>query len=65
MPTITLDEAQSRLAEVIAQLTPGEPVIIIQNDIPVARLVAEEPPERQPRKPGSAKGLLTILAGDD
>ena len=65
MPTVTLEEAQSRLADVIAKLTPGEPVIITRNNTPVARLVAEGPPKRKPRKPGSAKGVLTILADDD
>jgi prevent-host-death family protein len=65
MSTITLEEAQGHLADVIAKLTPGEPVIITRNGTPVARLVAEEPPRRQPRKPGSGKGKLIILSDDD
>lgn len=65
MSTVTIEEAQSRLAEVIAKLTPGEPVIITKNDKPVARLLAEEKVARKSRRPGSAKGMLTILEDDD
>lgn len=65
MSTITLEEAQAHLADLIAGLTPGEPLIIMQDDKPVARLLAEVPPRRKPRKPGSAKGMLTILSDDD
>jgi prevent-host-death family protein len=65
MTTVTIEEAQSQLADVIAKLTPGEPVIITQNDKPVARLLAEEKPQRKPRQAGSAKGILTILADDE
>jgi antitoxin (DNA-binding transcriptional repressor) of toxin-antitoxin stability system len=65
MPTISLEEAQTRLPEVIAGLTPGDPVIITRDDTPVARLVAEEPPRRKPRKAGSAKGVLVIVREDD
>jgi len=65
MPTITIEEAQSRLADVIAKLIPGEPLIIVSDDKPVARLIAEDQPERKARRAGSAKGLLTILSDDD
>jgi prevent-host-death family protein len=65
VPTISLEEAQSHLAEVIANLTPDQPVIITRNNTPVARLVAEPPPKRQPRKAGNCKGMLVIVADDD
>ncbi len=62
---MTIEEAQSQLADMIAKLTPSEPVIITQNDKPVARLLAEEKPQRKRRQVGSAKGILTILADDE
>ena len=65
MSTITLEEAQSRLPDVIATLTPGESVVITRGDTPVARLTAEAPPPRKPRRAGSAKGMLTIVSDDD
>lgn len=64
MTTLTLQEAQARLPDVIHSLAPGEGIVIVENQ-PIARLTAESPRERQPRQAGSAKGLLTILREDD
>src|SRR5947199_386773 len=60
--TVTVADAQARLPELIAGLQPGEAVIITDNDRPVARLVVEEPPKREPRKLGTLKG--TVLYAD-
>jgi prevent-host-death family protein len=65
MTTVTLEEAQAHLPELIDHLQPGEPLVITRNEKPVARLLAEEPPKRKPRKAGSAKGTLTIIQDDD
>ena len=35
---VTLQEAQAHLPELIAKLAPGEEVLILQNDQPVAKL---------------------------
>jgi antitoxin (DNA-binding transcriptional repressor) of toxin-antitoxin stability system len=64
MSTITLEVAQVRLSELIEQLRPGEALVITRNEQPIARLLATEQPQRMPRRAGSAKGLLTILADD-
>ena len=63
--TVTMEEAQAHLAELIAGLQPGEELVITQNEQPVAKLIAQGSGARQPRKPGSAKGKLIILADDD
>lgn len=63
--TVTLEEAQARLPDLISQLQPGEDVVITVAGQPVARLQAEEKPKRKARKAGSAKGLLTIVSDDD
>ena len=65
MSSLTLEEAQSRLREVVTRLVPGEEILITNGDLPVARLVGEWQSARQPRQPGSAKGILTILVDDD
>jgi prevent-host-death family protein len=65
MPTITLEEAQAHLAELIERLQPGESLLITRSERPVARLTAEELPKRKPRQPGNCKGMLTIIADDD
>jgi len=65
MESITIEQAQASLAAVIARLTPGEEVVIVQQDRPVARLMAEPTPRGKGRRPGSAIGTLRVVADDD
>lgn len=65
LETVTLQEAQAHLGELIAGLVPGEEIVITQDNQPVAKLIGEPAVARQPRQPGSAKGKLVILAEDD
>ncbi|HZS09825.1 MAG TPA: hypothetical protein VFD58_33675 [Blastocatellia bacterium] len=63
--TITIEEAQAHLPELIAGLVPGQEVLIVQNEQPVAKLIGQHLPARHPRRPGSAQGRLVIHAEDD
>ncbi len=63
--TVSIEEAQAHLAELIEKLRPGEEVVITHNQQPVARLISQRETARRPRQPGSAKGKLIILAEDD
>ncbi len=65
LETITLEDAQARLSELIARLVPGREVLITQNDRPVARLIGQPEVSLEPRKPGSAIGKFIIHADDD
>jgi antitoxin (DNA-binding transcriptional repressor) of toxin-antitoxin stability system len=65
MSTITLEEAQAHLPQLIEQILPGEEIIITRDEKPVAPLLAEERPPRKPRQPGACKGMLTIVAYDE
>ena len=65
MTTVTIEEAQAKLPELIDHLAAGEELVITRNQHPIARLLAEGPPKRKPRQPGSAKGLLTIVVEDE
>lgn len=62
---VTLEEAQAQLPELISRLSPGEEVVITQNQQPVAKLVGERSSERNPRMPGNCKGMITLLVEDD
>ncbi len=65
--TITIDEAQARLRELILQLAPGEVVIITENEQPVAKLVSQSPkpaPGLRP-PPGLGKGFITVVSDED
>ena len=59
MQQITLDEASQHLSDLIEAALNGEEIIIIKDNQPVVRLTPVSPVKRR-RKPGSAKGLITI-----
>jgi len=65
MSTVTLEEAQAHLPQLIERLQAGEAVIITRDQKPVARLSAEARTKRKPRQPGNCKGMLTIVADDE
>ena len=65
MTTISVEEAQSKLSELIDQLTPGEELLLTRNNQTVARIVGETVKPRQRREPGLCKGMLTIVSDDD
>ena len=70
MPTVTLQEAQANLAELVHHLVPGESVTITENDRPVARLIVPlvaptklprpRPPVTGVPKAGSCEGLFVV-----
>jgi prevent-host-death family protein len=64
MSTVTLEDAQARLGELIARLRPGEDITITRDEKPVARLVAQPPPAAEPRRPGTLKGTVLYMAPD-
>ena len=65
MTTVTIEEAQAKLPELIGQLAANEELVITKNEKPIARLLAEVKPKRQPRKARSAKGIVTFVFDDD
>jgi antitoxin (DNA-binding transcriptional repressor) of toxin-antitoxin stability system len=64
MPTVTIEEAQKKLSELIHRLMPSEEVVITENDQPVARLVGTAPPPRKPRQLGTLRGTVLYMAPD-
>jgi antitoxin (DNA-binding transcriptional repressor) of toxin-antitoxin stability system len=62
--TITVEEAQAKLKELIDKLAPGEEIVLTENQQPVAKLVGERP-ARSPRPaPGLGKGSILHMAPD-
>jgi antitoxin (DNA-binding transcriptional repressor) of toxin-antitoxin stability system len=51
MFTITLEEAQTRLAELVHGLAPGQVLTITENDRPVAQLMPVRISPRHPPRP--------------
>jgi prevent-host-death family protein len=67
MSTVTIQEAQAKLPDLIHKLTPGDEVVITENNQPVAKLVSELPkpkPGLGPA-PGLGKGCITIVSDDE
>lgn len=62
--TVTINQAQAHLAELIAKVAVGEEVVITEGEKPVAQLVAAPAAKPKPQY-GSCKGKLIILAEDD
>jgi antitoxin (DNA-binding transcriptional repressor) of toxin-antitoxin stability system len=65
--TITIDEVQANLRELIHRLTPGEEVVITEDQRTVAKLVSEPPRPKAGLRPppGLGKGFITVIADDD
>jgi antitoxin (DNA-binding transcriptional repressor) of toxin-antitoxin stability system len=65
MATVTIEEAQARLADLIDHLRAGEELTITRGNQPIARLHAEAPNPATPRVPGSAIGTLVVVSEDE
>ena len=63
--TISIDEAQTKLREIIAGLAPDEEVVITENRQPVATLIRRTPGTPERPKLGFGQGMITIVADDD
>ncbi len=63
MTTLTLDDAQAHLREIVSRLQPGEEVVLTDNGQPLARLVRAER-TNWPCKAGSAKDTVHWMAPD-
>ena len=64
LATITVEEAQLNLKDLIDQVAAGQEIIITKNQQPVARLVSELPKPRLRPPPGLGKGMITIISDD-
>ena len=65
MAIVTVQEAQAHLPDLIRKLVPGGEVVIVDNDRPIARLIAPPESSRRPLTPGSAKGKLIVRSEAD
>ncbi len=64
MTTITIEEAQAKLSQLIDQLAPGAELIITRNARPVAQLIGVASEKPHP-VPGRGRGKLVIVCDDD
>jgi antitoxin (DNA-binding transcriptional repressor) of toxin-antitoxin stability system len=62
--SVTIQEAQAKLMDLIHRLTPGEEVVITENGEPVAKLARPQSRTTWPCKAGSAKQTTHWMAAD-
>lgn len=65
LTSITIEEAQARLKDLIHKLNPGQELIITENEQPIAKLISEPQKPQQRPGPGLCKGMITIIAEDE
>jgi antitoxin (DNA-binding transcriptional repressor) of toxin-antitoxin stability system len=70
MSSITIQEAQAQLSDLIHRLTPGDELVITENNQPVAKLARTELARTEvrklwPCKAGSAEGKIHIAPDFD
>ena len=49
--TVSIEEAQAHLTELIEKLRPGEEVVSTRDEQPIAKLIAQSEQARRPRQP--------------
>ncbi|MBC8868167.1 MAG: DUF2281 domain-containing protein [Planctomycetes bacterium] len=65
MRNVSIQDAQAKLPELLHGLIPGDEVVIVENDQPVARIVsAAGQPQRPPRRLGTLRGTVLYMATD-
>lgn len=65
MASVSIQQAQASLAELIHRLSPGEELVITENERPVARLVIDDPTGQWPCRAGSARGKIRMAPDFD
>ncbi|HEX4132825.1 MAG TPA: type II toxin-antitoxin system prevent-host-death family antitoxin [Pirellulales bacterium] len=63
MTTISIQEAQAKLPELIHRMLPGDELLITENNQPIARLVPATAVRPQ-RKLGTMRGTVLFTAPD-
>ena len=64
MTTVSIQEAQAKLSELIHGLTPGDEVLITENNHPVARIVSATAATPTQRTLGTLRGTVLNIAPD-
>lgn len=62
--TITIEEAQASLVDIVDNLKPGDEVLIVRGQELVARLVGEAHKVRKPREPGRERAAIPYIPDD-
>ena len=62
--TVTLQQAQAQLPQLLQRMVPGEELFIEQDNHRVARLIADADPSSVARVAGQGQGEVVFMADD-
>ncbi len=67
MTTVTIEEAQARLPQIIDSLRPGEELMITDHGTPLARVQKAQATHATQLRPapGLGQGFITVVSDDD
>lgn len=60
MKSLTVQEAQTQLMELVDAAAQGEDIVLLKNGSPAVRLVRIAPSQKRPRPAGLFKGKITV-----
>jgi antitoxin (DNA-binding transcriptional repressor) of toxin-antitoxin stability system len=64
MQTIPLDQAEGRLVEIVAGLSPDEEIVLTRDEKPIATIRAAPASPREPPRFGTLRGSILYIAPD-
>ena len=65
MTSLSIQQAQAQLPDLVHSLTLGDEVVILEDNQPVARLLpAKGGSQRPPRRPGTLRGTVLYMVPD-
>ena len=64
MTSVSIEEAQEKLPELLHQLNPGDELTITEDDRPLAKIVAAKRAKSERRLSGVLKGSVRFMADD-
>lgn len=62
--TVTLEQAQAKLPQLLAGMAPGEELMIVNGNVRIAKLIAEDRAVSNRRIAGRGKGEILFMADD-
>ena len=64
MDPVSIHEAKTHFSRLVARAEQGEEIVVRRGPVPVAKIVAYQPPTT-PRRPGALRGQITIAPDFD
>lgn len=61
MELVNIHQAKTHLSQLLQQVEQGQDVVIARSGVPIARLVAWQPPTQPVAAPGAMRGRIQLM----